>query len=318
MTDIAIFGIGGTNFRYAVGTGEGEILTEVRIDSTDHADLAAQITDAVRTLRREGYSPEAVGVSCTGLVDAETGVIDLMHTPAGDPIRDVDVAGAVTEAFDIPAYVRNDCNAAVIGEYEFGAGHDYDTVVHVTMGTGIGAGVVDHGHLLAGEGSFAAEVGYLPLSADSDLDEAGVEGAWEAHCGGRGIPAYVEGRLAAEERTTELREVEAITPEALFGAAAEGDAVAADYLERIHRFNAMGIAAVANVFGPGLITLGGGIVLHNADAVLAGIRRHLDDFCLTDGPELRVTGLGGDIGLYGAMALPGWTGTPTPARATQD
>jgi glucokinase len=317
MTEIAIFGIGGTNFRYAVGTGEGELLTEVRIDATDHANLDAQVTDAIRSLESEGYSPVAAGVSCAGLVDASTGAIELMHTPAGDPIRDLDVAGAVNEAFDIPAYVRNDCNVAVLGEYEFGAGRDYDTVVHVTMGTGIGAGVVDHGHLLSGEENFAAEVGYLPVRADSDLSQAGVEGAWEAHCGGRGIPEYVEEHLAEEDRSTELREVESVDPETLFEAASGGDAVAADCLERIHRYNAMGIGALANVFDPGLITLGGGVVLNNADVVLSGIRRHVDDFCLTDGPELAVTGLGGDIGLYGAMALPEWTGRGTRNAGTQ-
>lgn len=318
MTEIAIFGIGGTNFRYAAGTEEGELLTDVRIEPTDHANLDTQVTDAIRSLRSEGYSPGSAGISCAGLVDVSAGAIELMHTPAGDPIRDLDVAGAVNEAFGIPAFVRNDCDVAVLGEYEFGAGQEYETVVHVTMGTGIGAGVIDHGHLLSGEETFAAEVGYLPVRAHANLSQAEVEGAWEAHCGGRGIPEYVEERLAAEDRSTELRKVEAVDPETLFEAAAGGDDVAMDCLERIHRYNAMGIGAIANLFDPGLITLGGGIVLNNADEVLSGIRRHLDDFCLTDRTEFAVTGLGGDIGLYGAMALPDWTDTGPGVRPVQD
>lgn len=307
MESIAVFGIGSTNFRRAVGTTDGELLTDIRTDPTNHDDLVGQILSALRQFGSDGWSPSAAAISCAGLVDTRRGRIELMHTPHGEPINDLDVAGAIADSFDLPTYLRNDCTTAVIGEAEFGAGRDFETIVHVTIGTGIGGGVVDHGRVLQGEHGHAGEVGYLPVATDSELSVAGVAGAWEAHCSGRGIPTFVDAYLQAETRASPLREADEVTAERLYSVADEGDPVACELLDRIDRLNATGIAAIANLYDPGLITLGGGIVINNENRVVEGVTRSLDQFSLGDPPDVRVTPLGGDIGIHGAMALPTWS-----------
>lgn len=303
METIAAFGIGSTNFRYAVGTPSGEFLTDVRSERTRPDALASQVVAAVRALDRETPgSLSAVSVSCTGLVDHADGVVLEFDTREGTSVRGVDLAGAVRREFDLPLFLENDCTAAALGEWRFGTSDEYEAVAHVTFGTGIGAGVVDRGRPVRGESGQAAEVGLFPVAPTTGLDSFGVTGAWEAVCSGRGIPEFVAERLRDEDRTTALDAVEDLTAPDLFEAARDGDEVAEEYLERIGRYNAAGIGTLCNAFNPGLVTLGGGVALNNRRAVLDGIREHLDDFLYVEAPDLRITDLGDDIGLYGALA----------------
>jgi glucokinase len=311
MTTLACFGIGSSRFRSCLGTPEGEVLTDVEVTRTEPDRLAEQIATAAERLAGRAEGPlAAVTVACAGLVDSEAGVVREIDTREGDVVRDVRIAAAVGAAVGVPTFLENDCNAAAMGEYVLGAGREYDCVAHVTMGTGIGAGVVDRGRLLRGEHGEAGEVGLLSLAAgpESPLESLGVPGAWEAYCSGRGIPGFVRHCLAGEDRrrASVLRDREDdLTAEAVFAAAADGDPVAADCVDRLGRYNAAGVGAVANAYNPGIVTLGGGVALYNEARILAGIERHLDDFCYVAEPAVEVTELGGDVGLRGAMARAG-------------
>lgn len=303
MERIAVFGIGSTHFRYAAGTPAGEFLTDIAVEETNPAAFETQLVRAVESLEREVSSPlTAVSVSCTGLVDPSTGVIRELDTKAGAAVHDVDLRGTVRRAFDLPLFLENDCSASALGEWRFGVGDAYDSVAHVTFGTGIGAGVVERGRLVRGESGQAAEVGLFPVEPTSDLDSFGVPGAWEALCSGRGIPRYVAHRLRDEDRDTVLSDIDSLRAQDLFEAAEDGDAVAEAYLERIGRYNAAGIGTLCNAYNPGVVTLGGGVALNNREAILRGIRNDLDEFCYVETPDIRITALGDDIGLYGALA----------------
>ncbi|WP_132057831.1 ROK family protein [Halorussus amylolyticus] len=303
MERIAVFGIGSTHCRYAVGTPSGEFLTDIEVEATDPADFEAQVLSAVRTLENAVSSPlAAVSISCTGLVGHSTGVVEELDTKDGDAVRDIDLRTAIRSEFDLPLFLENDCSASALGEWRFGVGETYDSVAHVTFGTGIGAGVVERGRLVRGESGHAAEVGLFPVAPTTGLDSFGVPGAWEAVCSGRGIPEYVAHRLRDEDRETALADIESLRAQDLFEAASDGDAVARGYLEDIGRYNAAGIGTLCNAYNPGVVTLGGGVALNNRQTVLEGIRAHLDDFCYVETPEVRMTGLGDEIGLYGALA----------------
>ena len=107
--------------------------------------------------------------------------------------------------------------------------------------------------------------------------------------------------LREDVRETELREILGLTAKDVFAVAAAGDRVLRDYLDRIGRLNAAGIGALANAYNPGLVTISGGVALHNQAVILGGIRRSLDAYCYVPTPELQVTELGDYIGLYGAL-----------------
>jgi len=301
MKQIAVFGIGSTNFRSAVAVPSGDVVTETAVEPTRPAQLESQLVEAVARMEANTGEPlSGVAVSCTGLVDKETARITELDTPAGDTVDQIEVGAAIHEHHGLPVVLENDCNAAVLGEWHFGSRDGVDSLVHVTFGTGIGGGVVERGQLVRGESAQAGEFGLLPVAPESDIESTGVRGAWEAFCSGRGIASTVSDRIAENDPETVLEgEVNA---QAVFRAAEAGDEFANAYLDQVARYNAAGIAAICNAVNPGLVTVGGGVAMNNPDVVLGGIERYLDDYLFVDSPEIRVSRLGDDIGLYGALA----------------
>ena len=303
MERIAAFGVGSTNFRYAVGVTSGDFLTGITVEPTRPADLVDQIVAAVEDLRAmTPHRLDGVAVTCPGRVDTEAGVVRDLDTPEGGLIEWIDLRSEVEVATNLPVYVENDCNASALGEWYYGVSADYESIAHVTFGTGIGGGVVEQGRLVRGEADEAGEFGLLPIAPDAGLESSGVTGAWEACCSGRGIPEYAEWLLKEESAESRLDPDEDLTAQDVFEAAEAGDDFAQDCLERIHRYNAAGIAAICNAFNPGLITIGGGVALNNQAAVIGGIETHLDEYLFVDRPDMRPTQIGDDIGLYGALA----------------
>jgi len=301
MDRIAVFGIGSTNFRYAVAVPSGDIVTEVTVEQTRPRDLETQLIGAIERLRTATTEPlTGVGISCTGLVDKETGQIGSLDTPSGETADTIDARDAIRDSLGLPVVLENDCNAAVMGEWYFGSRDGVDSLVHVTFGTGIGGGVVERGQLLRGESAQAGEFGLLPVAPDSDVASTGVTGAWEAFCSGRGIARHVSERIGTEDLETVLEGD--VSAQDVFRAASEGDAFAQSCLDRIARYNAAGVAAICNAVNPGLLTVGGGVAMNNAETVLDGIDRYIDDYLFVDRPEIRISRLGDNIGLYGALA----------------
>ncbi len=303
-THIAAFGIGSTNFRYAAGTPTDGFRTSVFTEPTAPAELESQVCRAIDRLERASHERiDAVSIAVTGLVDASRGTIVEFDTASGETVTDLHLGARIEETVGLPVAIENDCTASVLGEYVFGAGNEYRCVAHVTLGTGIGGGVVENGNVLRGEHGHASEIGLIPIVANGDLESFGVRGAWEAYCSGRGIPTFVEALLSDETRKTSLRGQKDRTARDLFEAAAAGDDVAMDYRDRIDRLNAAGIGAIANAYNPGLITLGGGVVLNNQEVVLTGIERYLEEYCYVEPPVIKVSSLGDYIGLFGALGL---------------
>ncbi len=300
MDRLAALGIGSTNCRSVVATADGEFLTPVSVEPTEPRELASQVVRTVGRLAETAGPLDAVAVSVAGLVDGATGRVRAFDTPDGGTVERIDLGTAVDRAHGLNLHVENDCNAAALGECHYGAGGDYRSVTHLTFGTGIGGGVVDHGRLVRGEFGQAGEVGLLPICPDGDRASTGVVGAWEAYCSGRGIAGFAADRLRATDRESVL-DPDDLDAAAVFDAAAAGDAVARDCLDRVDRYNAAGIGAVCNAVNPGLVTVGGGVALNNPDRLLDGVDRHLEEFLFVDRPELRVTPLGDDIELYGAL-----------------
>ncbi|ELZ30349.1 ROK family protein [Halosimplex carlsbadense 2-9-1] len=307
MDRVAAFGIGSTNFRAAVATADGTLLTDPVVEPTRPRELADQLAAAVGDLRRSTDRPfDAVAVSTAGLVDDAGGAIREFDTPDGETVDRIAVASAVDRAHGLPVTLVNDCNAAALGEWHYGAREDENCLAHVTFGTGIGGGVVADGRLLRGEDGQAGEFGLLPV-APHDYESTGVTGAWEAVCSGRGIPALAARHIEANAGPADAERVDtdALTAEDVFVAADGDERWAVECLDAVARYNAAGVAAVCNAVNPGVVTLGGGVALHNPDRIVSGIEEHLDRFLFVDRPTIRLTPLGDDIGLYGALAAVG-------------
>ena len=298
--------LGATKIRVAYGdeTGIKQKLTEATNKSSADG-IAEQIIRMLRDLGVKG--PTAIGVGSIGPLDLDTGCVE--GTP-NLPFKTIPVVKPLYEAFHAPVRLMNDCSAAVLGEESYGAGRGLRNIVYVTLSTGLGGGAMVDGHLLVGKDGNAVEIGHLTIDPDSELVcGCGCRGHWEAYCSGRNIPNYA--RLLMREKEgagSPLLDAaggdpEGITAEALFAAATEGDPLALWIVRRIGEINAIGFADIVNAYDPELITVGGSVALRNPDLVLEPIKENIDRHLINRRPEIRITPLGEDAVLYGALAL---------------
>jgi glucokinase len=259
-------------------------------------DLAAELTSA---------GGEAVGVGAAGMVDFATGTLRSAPNLAWREIRLRDL---VSEHTGLPCVVDNDANVAAWGEYRFGAARGYRHVLAVTVGTGIGGGIVADGELFRGAHGFAAEIGHFIVEPDGPPCGCGNRGCWEQVASGRALDrlarAEVEGdpggRIAALAAGAEPsgRDVSE--------AAGEGDAAAVAIFEVVGRRLGEGIAGLVNILDPEVVIVGGGVAEVGAVLLEPARRAFLN---AVEAPEHRPevpileAALGNDAGAIGAAAL---------------
>ena len=191
--------------------------------------LIEQFTRLIKNVAGDKLSEvQAIGVGSIGPLDVRKGVI---LNPSNAPFRNVPVVEMLSEEFKLPAYILNDCNAAVLGEKVFGAGKNFDNIFYVTLSSGIGGGAIVDGVLLLGKDGNAVEVGHTVVDLEGKLEcGCGARGHWEAYCSGRNIPKFARYLVDAfpEEfrgsRLERLVKEGSLTSELLFKLAIEGDA----------------------------------------------------------------------------------------------
>lgn len=298
--------VGATNVRVAGGDEDGlkEKVSE-RTDRDHGADgVSAQITRMIRSLEIE--EPISIGVGSIGPIDICTGSI--VNTP-NFPFKTIAVMEPLTFEFHVPVRMLNDCSAAVLGEQMFGAGKGLRNIAYVTLSTGLGGGAIVDGHLLVGKDGNAVEIGHLTIDPGSPLVcGCGCRGHWEAYCSGDNIPNFARLLLddwGDDSLLLELADGDptGITAKILFDVAKKGDPAAKHVVSKIGEVNAVGFADIVNAFDPGLITVGGSIALRNPDLTLQPILENIDRHLINRRPDIKITPLGEDAVLYGALAL---------------
>jgi N-acetylglucosamine repressor len=196
-----------------------------------------------------------IGIALPGLVDATTGICRYSPTFGW---QDVPVSAPIARRLDRPVLVDNDVNALTVAEQWFGRGHGVDDFVVVSVGVGVGAGIVVGGKLYRGADGAAGEIGHLPLSAEGRPCRCGRSGCLETVSSDAAVKAYVLEALAAGEES----DIGAVSPaqltiEAVRRAAERGDEVAGAAIEKAGRMLGLGIASLVNVFNPRLVILSG-------------------------------------------------------------
>ncbi|WP_266080004.1 ROK family protein [Haladaptatus caseinilyticus] len=296
--------IGSTRLQAVVGTHNGEFLTEVNCQFTQPARLIEQIDEVIQWAQSYSkFDISSINISSTGLISKEDGIITSLDSSEGSEYNNIRVKDEIEDKYNVNVLLMNDCNSAVLGEWVFGEGSEYNTVAHVSISTGIGGGIVQNGNLLTGEDGQSAEIGLLTVDYSSDHSSCGVKGAWEAYCSGRGIPSFVAQKLTQENSDSSLYSYNSLSAKDLFYEAAQGDDVARNYLDQIGRYNAAGMGNLINAYNPGLVTLSGSVVLNNQESILNPLYEYLDSYVYVQEPDITVSKLGEHIGLYGSLAL---------------
>ncbi|MFQ6058511.1 MAG: ROK family protein [Anaerolineae bacterium] len=209
------------------------------------ATIAESRVDRARVL--------GIGVGMAGVVDGEAGIC--RYSPFFG-WRNVSIAEPVAAHFGLPVYLENDVNTLTIAEQWFGYGHGVDHFVVVTVGRGIGAGIVVNGQFYRGALGGAGELGHITLVQDGPLCDCGKRGCLEALASDPAVVRQAEAAIALGERTA-LAEVEPLTLEAIVGAAEAGDELARRLLGDAGRWLGIGIANLVNILNPQLVIVGG-------------------------------------------------------------
>ena len=306
MATYAGVDLGATNIRAVVGTADRDIVGADR-RPTPTATTGTAVTEAVvdsltAACHAAGTTPgalTAVGVGSFGPLDLAAGAVvdpanlpdSVSEIPLREPLAALLDGGTVT--------IQNDTVAGIVAERTYGE-HTPDDMVYLTISSGIGAGVCVDGHILSGWNGNVGEVGHLTLDPTGTMTcGCGAPGHWEAYCSGENIPRYARLLHEAEGYDTDLdlAELDAAT---LF--AAEDDELATAVVDRLAEWNTLGIANVANTFAPTCISVGGAVALHNPDRILQPVRERIGDYIVGNVPEIRLTALGEDVVVKGALA----------------
>jgi glucokinase len=302
--------LGGTKCLGVVVDGSGAVVDEKRVPTPRGSEATVSVLGdvAAELLARHG-GVAGVGFGAPGLVD-DDGV--LRYAPNLPGVTELALAAPLAERLGVPVVVENDASCAGWGEREAGAGRGLDHVLLVTLGTGIGAGIVLDGRLFRGRHGFAGEVGHMVVDPHGPPCPCGQRGCWERFASGSGL-----GRLAREAavggRAARIVDLAGGDPELVKGehvtaAAAEGDEEAGRVMADFGWWVALGLANLANAFDPERFVLGGGLV-EAGDVLLTPVRASFAE--LLDGADHRpqvdivAAELGERAGAIGAALLVG-------------
>lgn len=302
--------IGGTKIAAGVVDEKGKILARKRVATAgrDAETVEKTVSDLVKTLKKK-HKIEAIGIGAAGFIDEKRSRVNFAPNLGW---RDEPLRMAVESETGLPTVVENDANAAAWGEYRFGAGKDIDFLVAITVGTGIGGGIIIEGSMYRGRWGAASEFGHLCVDPGGRPCGCGNRGCWEQYASGNALVR--EARYLASERRTEAEKLLDLgdgTPEGVQGvhvtkAAREGDPVALAAFDFVSRWLGQGMADIAAILDPECFVIGGGV--SEAGDMLLGstVRSFTESVTGRDHrtlPKAVVAQLGNDAGLVGAADL---------------
>ena len=279
--------IGGTKSAVVLARTDGEILHRLseptRSDQRGPEEVLARLAAMAREVMAAGgvmgTEVRGVGVSCGGPLDTKTGVV---YAPPNLPDwKAVPVKQILEDALGLPVIVENDANATALAEWQFGAGRGTRNLIFMTMGTGIGGGLILDGRLYHGTNDLAGEIGHQTILLDGPLCGCGKRGCLEALASGPAIARLARESLmyGRHKRVVALAggKPADITAEHVVQAAKEGDAFARQILEMAGTYLGVGIANLIQILNPERVVIGT-IAVHAGDLVLEPARKAVADY----------------------------------------
>ncbi|GAA4996066.1 ROK family glucokinase [Kitasatospora paranensis] len=302
--------VGGTKIAAGVVDETGEILARTRVPTPADPQWAVDaIAQAVRELKEQYPDVAAVGVGAPGFVDRDRSTVIFAPNIAweNEPLKQ-----RVEELTGLTTVVENDANCAAWAEFKFGAAAEHEDMVLITVGTGIGGGIVLDGRMHRGRFGVAGEIGHLNMVPDGLLCGCGGKGCWEQYASGRALRRYGREKAAADpiagKRMLELNDGVADTIRGIHitEAAAEGDPLALECYDELADWLGRGMADLAALFDPGVFVLGGGVSDSGSlllDPVAAAFDKYLTGGSHRPRAEVLLATTGSAAGISGAADL---------------
>jgi glucokinase len=302
--------IGGTKTAIIIATSVPDMLWREEFETlpalgAEHA-LEKIVALARRGIEETGCVPAAIGVSCGGPLDRVRGIIQ--RPPNLTTWDDIPIKDILERKFGVPCFVENDANAGAVAEHQFGAGKGCQHMVFLTMGTGLGAGLILNGHIFHGANAMAGEIGHVRLTA-SGPKGYGKAGSVEGWASGGGMAQHaaksVQEALQAGTLTVLAEMLPKITARDVGQALLTGDSVAAEIVHRTGRRLGEALAILVDILNPQRIVIGG-LALRLGEALLEPARQRMREEALTDAAavcEVVPAALGERIGDVAALCV---------------
>lgn len=303
--------LGGTFIKGGIVSSRGELVIKDKIPTDTKRPYIEIIKDMAALVNglseRAGVSVEAVGIGSPGTVDSENGVIVYSNNFGWS---NVPLAEKIGDILGIPVFITNDANAAALGESFMGAGKDYKSMVLVTLGTGVGGGIVLYGKLFEGGRSAGAELGHTVIRTNGEKCTCGRRGCLEAYASATALINSTKAAMINHPESYMWRicggEIEKVDGKTAFDATGAGDKTAAKVVRKYIRCLGEGITDFCNIFRPGAVLLGGGVCAQG-DTLLKPLKKFVADNIFGGADyapvEIRAAALGNDAGIYGAVRL---------------
>ena len=302
--------LGGTNIAVGAVDDGHAIVSRVSVPTLAYrpaAEVVGDMGDAVEAaLAKAGLSIgdcRSIGIGSPGTCNSAAGVVERAYNLGWDHVP---VCRMLEERFHVPCRLSNDANCAALAEQVAEAAVGHDNVVLITLGTGVGGGIVADGQLLEGVGGTGAEVGHTVLVLDGEDCTCGRKGCWEAYASATALIRQGKRAAAAQPESLLAGYGEGLTGKDVFDAAAAGDAAAQAVVDRYCVYVAAGITDLVNILGPEKVLIGGGIS-RQGERLLAPIRVYVAANCFgghdRTPPVIECARLGNEAGIIGAAAL---------------
>ncbi|MBT1688032.1 ROK family protein [Dawidia soli] len=305
-----VIDMGGTMIKIGL-VADGKLLAHTKVDAESRVNLEQRLQgvgDVVEGLLREhGLTPTGVGVAFPGIVDAGNKKILSRYVKYPDA-QDFDLSAWAHRRWGVPLAVENDARAALMGEWQYGAGQQCDNLVLVTLGTGFGSAVLIDGKLLRGRNHVAGNLGgHMTLNVHGSTCNCGNIGCLETECSAWALEDYVR-RQQGFAGSALAREQE-ITFKAVFAGSREGNALAKEVLAHCLKVWSLGIISLIHAYDPERIIIGGGI-MKSQDVIIPAVREMVatHSWVKDNVPEIVPavqTEFAGVLGMYHALSTLG-------------
>ena len=302
--------IGGTTVKFGLFNSEGELLYKWEIETRKIENgkyILSDIAQSINAILEErNISKDEVlgaGVGVPGPVKDDGTVLGCVNL--GWSV--FNVSKALGELLNIPVKVANDANIAALGEMYKGGGKGYRTMIMVTLGTGVGGGVIINNHVIAGATGAGGEIGHINVNPHEKVScNCGRKGCLEQYASGTGIARLAKEILERESCDSKLRYIENITAKDVFDLAKENDELSIKVIEKFSSILGRALSNIACICNPEVFVIGGG-VSKAGDMLLNSIKKHYLEnvFYATADTEFKLAILGNDAGIFGGAKLAG-------------
>lgn len=268
-------------------------------------DMAKMALQAVENAGLAIDQIEWVGIGTPGIANSETGIIEYSNNLG---FKNTPMVKYISEVIDKPVFIENDANAAAYGEYVAGAAKGAKNAVCITLGTGVGGGIIVDGKIYSGSNFAGAEIGHTVIEVDGAQCSCGRKGCFEAYSSATGLIRMTNEAIAEhpESLMAKMSEKAKVTARTSFDAMRDGDECAKFIVDKYIKYLAAGITNTINIFQPDVLCIGGG-VCNEGDALLLPMKAIVEKEVYTRDSEkntkIVIAELGNDAGIIGAAFL---------------